>query len=207
MHVNDNIKLIRELSGLTQAQFAKLIKTNLSNLKTYENTNVKPKAFVTFNVSLIAGVPIEDMENKKLKAGDIKIDRKWLDDLERVEKVEKSIAAGEFERTGVSYERLIEQIEARRLEAKEWAERAEAEKKELLSIIKDNLTALLSNSAEVKGNMADAIIEMQSEHRAIMDTLDKIAKQPVGTTVGRADILEDAAQEGRKKTRRNVTRT
>lgn len=76
--INDNIKLIRELSGLKQSAFAELIKTNLSNLKTYENTEVRPKANILAAISSFAGVDIEDLD-KKLAWKDIKI---------KVEKVE-----------------------------------------------------------------------------------------------------------------------
>jgi hypothetical protein len=70
---------------------------------------------------------------------------------------------------------------------------------ETLQPIKEQTAEILTNSKELKENTMDAIIEMQSEHKAMMDTLDLAAKLPVGTTVGKADILEDAAQEIRKK--------
>lgn len=71
MVINDNIKLIRELSGKKQGDFAKLIKTNLSNLKTYENSNVRPKANVLAAICEYAGIELSDLENKKLTYKDI----------------------------------------------------------------------------------------------------------------------------------------
>lgn len=111
------------------------------------------------------------------------------------------------------YERIIEEKEARRRDAEAWAqkmeahyndmknalERAQTTINEVLKPIKEQTQEILSNSKEVKENTVDGILEMQSEHRAIMDTLDLIAKQPIGTTYGKSDILEEAAQEIRKK--------
>lgn len=69
---------------------------------------------------------------------------------------------------------------------------------EALQPIKEQTQEILANSKDLKENTMDAIIEMQSEHKAMMDTMDLAAKLPVGTTVGKADILEDAAQKIRK---------
>lgn len=71
LQLNTNIKLIRELSGKKQLEFARLIKTNLSNLKTYENTDVRPKANVIAAIADIAGISTIDLENKALTHKDI----------------------------------------------------------------------------------------------------------------------------------------
>ena len=71
MQINRNIKLIRELSGKKQSEFAELIKTNLSNLKTYENSDVRPKANVIAAISDLTGVTVDDLDNKKLTHKDI----------------------------------------------------------------------------------------------------------------------------------------
>lgn len=71
LQLNTNIKLIRELSGKKQLDFARLIKTNLSNLKTYENTDVRPKANVIAAIADIAGISTIDLENKALTHKDI----------------------------------------------------------------------------------------------------------------------------------------
>lgn len=111
------------------------------------------------------------------------------------------------------YERIIEEKEARRRDAEAWAqkmeahyndmknalERAQITINEVLKPIKEQTQEIFTNSKEIRENTIDGIIEMQSEHRVIMDTLDQIAKQPIGTTYGKADILEGAAQEIRKK--------
>lgn len=116
------------------------------------------------------------------------------------------------------YERIIEEKEARRLDAVAWAQTMEAHYKdmkealeraqttinEVLKPIKEQTQEILTNSKVVRENTMDGIIEMQSEHRVIMDTLDQIAKQPIGTTFGKADILEGAAQELRKGHKKSV---
>lgn len=73
MQLNDNIKLIRELSGIKQKDFAKLIKTNVSNLKTYENTDIRAKAPVLAAIADIAGITVEELEKKKLTHKDVTI--------------------------------------------------------------------------------------------------------------------------------------
>lgn len=88
MQINTNIKLIRELSGKKQEEFAKLLNTKLSNLKTYENTDVNPKANVKAALAELAGISILDLETKKLTYKDIKF-RKGL-----VDKVEKDGSRG-----------------------------------------------------------------------------------------------------------------
>lgn len=102
-------------------------------------------------------------------------------------------------------ERLIAKLESDHAEAKADKEKlfsvlaaAQNTINEVLKPIKDQTQEILTNSKELKENTMDAIIEMQSEHKAMMDTIDLAAKLPVGTTVGKADILEDAAQEIRK---------
>lgn len=76
LQLNTNIKLIRELSGKGQQEFAKLIKTNVSNLKTYENTAVRPKANVLAEIADYANITIDDLEKKKLTHKDIKLELK-----------------------------------------------------------------------------------------------------------------------------------
>jgi transcriptional regulator with XRE-family HTH domain len=213
MHVNDNIKLIRELSGLTQAQFAKLIKTNLSNLKTYENTNVKPKAFVLFNISLCTNVSIEDLERKRLKASDIKFDRNWMEEEKLGEAVEKVETIRADENSTTPHDRLYHVIEARRRDFEKWAElaradkeRAEKEKDRLLDVIDNNLALLIKIVGDIHASskdMADDVsaltTEVQAEHRAMMDTLDKAARQTIGTTRAAARTVELASHEALAK--------
>lgn len=76
LQLNTNIKLIRELSGEKQLDFAKLIKTNISNLKTYENTDVRPKAKVLAAIADLAGISMHDLEFKKLTHSDIDFESK-----------------------------------------------------------------------------------------------------------------------------------
>jgi hypothetical protein len=111
--------------------------------------------------------------------------------------------------TVAAYERIIEEKEARRLDAVAWAQTMEAHYKdmkdaleraqitinEVLKPIKEQTQEILINSRDVKEHMIDGIIEMQSEHRVLMDGMDQVLKLPPGTTYGKADILEEASQE------------
>lgn len=101
MQLNSNIKLIRELSGKKQDEFAKLIKTNLSNLKTYENTGVKPKANILAAIAKFAGISIEDLRSKALRPEDITI---------QVEKDENGIRGTFQEQEGASLQCLSRAI-------------------------------------------------------------------------------------------------
>lgn len=108
-------------------------------------------------------------------------------------------------------ERFIARLEADHADARSDKEKLfkaleDAQKtiNEVLKPIKEQTQEILTNSKVVRENTMDGIIEMQSEHRVIMDTLDQIAKQPIGTTFGKADILEGAAQELRKGHKKSV---
>lgn len=57
--------------GKTQDEFAKLIGENLSNLKTYENTSVKPKVHIRKRIAAMAGVSVADLLHKDLTEDDI----------------------------------------------------------------------------------------------------------------------------------------
>lgn len=71
MQLNVNIKLIRELSGKKQPEFADIIGTNLSNLKTYETTDVRPKANILAKIADYAGITVEKLEEHRLTHKDI----------------------------------------------------------------------------------------------------------------------------------------
>lgn len=94
MIINDNIKLIRELSGKTQKEFARAIATKLSNLKTYENTDVKPKMPVIIAISDIANVSVEDLQDKKLSYKNVKIKKSGS---KQDDKGEKDVSRGTIE--------------------------------------------------------------------------------------------------------------
>lgn len=171
MVINDNIKLIRELSGKTQVEFAKLIKTNVSNLKTYENTDVKPKAFLIWNISQFAGVSTDDLENKKLKPDDI-----YFQD----EKDEEDSS----ERRRLKSNDLNIPIQEYINELREDKRNLQEDKRGLQSTIDTNLTALmqllaalsrhdrafhetiLRSLARLEGNNIDLITEARSYEAA-----------------------------------------
>lgn len=71
LHLGQNIKLIRGLLGKTQTEFAKMVGENLSNLKTYENTSIKPKVHIRKRIASMAGVSVADLLHKDLTEDDI----------------------------------------------------------------------------------------------------------------------------------------
>jgi transcriptional regulator with XRE-family HTH domain len=200
MQINEKIKQARLLRGWSQHEIAGKLEESRSSYAEWERETV-PRVDILVKIANITGVPIAEF----IKAIDPNaIIASGFDEKPSMVKMSLDFLSGKLE----AKKETIEQIEARRQEAREWAERAERDKEKLsdmldkaLTTINGVLTKLLTNSEDTKENMTIATIEMQSEHRAIMDTLDIIAKQPVGTTVGKADILEDAARAPMKKSR------
>ena len=88
LQINTNIKLIRELSRLKQEDFARLIKTNLSNLKTYETTEVRPKADVLARIADLAGITVDDLD-RKLTHKDLKLDAMKVEKVEVLSRAEE----------------------------------------------------------------------------------------------------------------------
>ena len=80
---------------------------------------------------------------------------------------------------------------------KEQKRKAEEREKEYLEIIKTKLISIDANSKEIAEDISALTIEVQAEHRAMMDTMDKAAKQPIGTTSAAADRIEIASQQER----------
>lgn len=69
---NYNIKLIRSLTEKNQKDFATLIKSKESNIKTWETTKSLPRQQAIYRrIADIAGVTIDDIKNKKLEEKDI----------------------------------------------------------------------------------------------------------------------------------------
>lgn len=71
------------------------------------------------------------------------------------------------------------------------------EKDNLNSIIKDYLAAIHTNSKELADDIAALSSENQAAHRAIMDSVDVAAEQPIGTSRAAAGIVEIASEEER----------
>lgn len=97
-----------------------------------------------------------------------------------------------------SYERIIEEKEARRLEAREWAERAEKEKDRLLKIIENNLTALLTNSNTTLDRLSLVETIIRSDDTVIMNNQDLQIGNEIGTSAKAAGSRQLAADKMRK---------
>lgn len=91
LHLSYNLKIIRGISGLNQADFGALFKVTLAMQKSYEAGKAKPDALYLQRVSSFTGVPEELLKNKRLKESDIGI---------KAEFEEK----GEYEHDGVKEE-------------------------------------------------------------------------------------------------------
>lgn len=78
---------------------------------------------------------------------------------------------------------------------KSQAAKAEEREKDYLEIIKTKLISIDANSKEMAEDIEALTTEMQAEHRAMMDTGDIAAKQPIGTTRAAAGTVELASQD------------
>jgi hypothetical protein len=104
-----------------------------------------------------------------------------------------------YERMLEEKEKMIAEKEARRLEAKEWAERAEKEKDRLLTIIEKNLTVLMSVTGRIDANLKEAqsdLFEIENsqrvQHTVMMHSLERIEGEP-GKLDKELDTLERAS--------------
>jgi transcriptional regulator with XRE-family HTH domain len=82
---------------------------------------------------------------------------------------------------------------------KEQNRKLESREAEYLKILKESLTALVTSSKGIADDIAALTMEVQAEHRAIMDTADKAAEQPIGTTRAAARTVELASHAERSK--------
>jgi hypothetical protein len=179
---NHNIKLIRALTGKKQLAFAELIKSNKSNIKTWETTDTLPTDILIYRrLADLAGVSEHDIRNKALTEKDITL---------KVDKVDESnsvLPLGDLHVTLKDYVELL----------KDRARKAEEREKEYLEIIKSKLISIDANSKEMAEDIEALTTEIQAEHRAMMDTMDVAAGQPIGTTFAKADSVEIASQQQR----------
>lgn len=78
---NYNIKLIRSLTGKNQKDFASLIKSKESNIKTWETTKSVPRNQIIYRrIAELASVAVEDIKTKKLEEKDINIKVEIVED-------------------------------------------------------------------------------------------------------------------------------
>lgn len=109
-----NLKLIRSLTKKTQKEFAELIKSNESNIKTWENKKKKTlpvDAMIYETIAEIAGISVEMLTTQTLGRNEINInvekvdkdDNKYIQLLESNDRFFK----GEFSKITSSLEKLI----------------------------------------------------------------------------------------------------
>lgn len=78
---NHNIKLIRSLTRKNQQDFAKLIRSKVSNVKTWETTQSIPRdEFIYQRIAELASISIDDLKTKKLDQKDISLKVEIVED-------------------------------------------------------------------------------------------------------------------------------
>lgn len=186
------IKQAREKKGLTQAQLAENLDISGRMIQRYEEGKF-PK-FKSENIAKLdeyLGTNICDI------LYDIKNDNRPVNE--------------------EMYERLIDQIEARRADSEAMArkmeahyndmknalERAQVTINEVLKPIKEQTAEILTSSKKVDEGLLSLKTEVAAENGEIMATLDQIAGNEIGTTAARAGTVEighriEKAQKGKK---------
>lgn len=108
LQINKNIKLIRELSGKTQKDFAKLIKSKLSNVKTYETSDTRPKAPVLAAICDFAQISLKELEEKELTHKDLPFQVDKVDDATGSDPKMVILPIGDVKRTLADYINMLE---------------------------------------------------------------------------------------------------
>lgn len=193
MIVNENIKLIRETSNFTQAQFANLMRVPLSSLKNYENTDVMPKVDLLNNLSTMLRIPVNDLINTKLTANDINVERLKMDQTVRTEQDRGDFWHGIADKKAYSLEELQQKhaelqseyiAQLRRFDEvqtgyrdvlKDVNEQRSADMKMVVSMIGEiskRLDRLEGQFDETKKGLHSMIIQIEGEFRKRLDGID-----------------------------------
>ena len=99
---------------------------------------------------------------------------------------------GDFKVTLKDY---VDLLKSQAKKAEEQALKSEEREKEYLEIIKSKLISIDASSKEIAEDVSALTTEMQAEHRALMDSVDVAAKQPIGTTRAAAHTVELAYEQ------------
>lgn len=162
---NHNVKLIRSLTGKTQTKFAELIKTNASNIKTWENTSVQPTDVLVYNILAdIAGVSADELRNKKLTPKEITIN---------VEQVEED----DFKITNKEY---IDEL-------RDDKKRAALREDKIMAQLASNLTAMMQLLSALSRHD-------RAFHETMLKSLARLEKRQENDLVGEARSFEASKQ-------------
>jgi hypothetical protein len=195
-----NKDLVRAVRYLYRTEKIMLDKDIVTAMATYKKNTVSGYISGRVKASQEFRTKFEQVFN--LKLADFQDELPKISEIEKKEESSQAFLAGKL----AGKEEVIQQIEARRLDAVSWAEkeredkvRAEKEKDRLYDIIEKYLADIHANSVEIASDLSALTLEVQAEHRAIMDTVDKAAGQRIGTTYENADKIEIASQKERQK--------
>jgi small nuclear ribonucleoprotein (snRNP)-like protein len=205
------ISSIIEATGQTEEWICKQLEYNdgyISQLRSRENRTNEPQVSPKFFNQLMNLVLQNANSTKKENTHNKIPDRKQVIEKGPVSgehfKIEGHTSTGQIvyvdaKDLAASFERIIEEKEARRLEALQWAERAEGEKKDLMNIVKDYLREILANSVNAAKTSSAVEVELRSGHSTIMNALDDGFQLPKGTTATKSGNVEIAAHVERQR--------
>lgn len=181
MQFKDKLKEIRKLNKWSQQEFADKLEERRSTYAEWENGTV-PSFDIVVKISAVSGVSIlefaatidENLANNNPTTG--------YQPTKAPITVE--FLLGKLE----GKDELIAEKEARRKDVAD-------EKNRYYNLIEKYLVEIHSNSKEIADDISALTDEIQAEHRAMMDSIDVAAGQPIGTTSAAADNVELASQK------------
>lgn len=190
MQIHKKIEWARKKAGLTQDQLAKKLEIGRSTYQYWEESD--PSIEKTKSVARALGLQEDfffvtpDDFFVEFENGDEGSNQDLTGKTEKGQ-----LVYVEAKDLTASYERIIEEKEARRLETKEWADR-------LLKIIENNLTALLTNSNTTLDRLSLVETIIRSDDTVIMNNQDRQSGNEVGTSAKEAGSRQIAADKMRK---------
>jgi transcriptional regulator with XRE-family HTH domain len=218
MQINKKIKEARELKQWTQEEIADAIGEKRTTYSGWEKKTI-PSFDIVIKISKVTGMPLkefiaavdENLANEKIEQDDISSNGKIngrINESGSDNYIEIKTAKGKNlkvkpntlsdmavlnafleERDQVLEERnkTIEKIEH---QTQARIDELIKEKDNLYEILHNYLNDIHTNSKEMAEDIEALTTEIQAEHRAMMDTMDVAAEQPIGTTRAAAGTAE-----------------
>lgn len=187
----DKLKEIRKLKNWSQQQFADKLEERRSTYAEWENGTI-PSFDIVVKIAAVSKVSI----------------------LEFVATIDENLARGIQEenhlhpkKNSLTIDFLMGKLEGKDdLIAEKEARRKDAtiERDKYYYLIEKYLIELNASSKEIVDDLSAMNLELRSGQRAMMDSIDKAADLPIGTTAAAADNVELTSEKGRQSRGKKV---
>lgn len=180
LQIQQNIILIRGLTNLNQEDFGLLIGATKAMVTSYETGVAAPKKIMIKNrICELAGVTLDQLENKRLKESDIKIK---ADLLEKVDFLAKPSTA-ELQANSYPPGVKIEQVIAAKDQVIASIERTIAAKEETIAS-KEEIIAVLQEQIKVLSSKKEAESSFDATVRNVKELKDMLLALPPKLVTG-----------------------